>query len=94
MSPIARPETNEELKDRRWPTGLTLIGPQAEWSMGDWGWHVDRHAEDARNPYTHFTGKGFKGYFNTAYGDDVYGLERGILGACHASRALHHQTHL
>ena len=70
--------SEEKLKDKLWPTGLMHIGPQAEWSMGDWGWHVERHAQET-GANTHFTGRGFRGYFNTAYGDDVYALERGIL---------------
>ena len=81
----------QPLKDKRWPTGLTLIGPQAEWSMGDWGWHVDRFAEE-RGKGARFTGRGFHGYFNTAYGDDVYGVERGLgaalLVACLLVHAL------
>ena len=24
-----------------WPSGLTGAGPQAEFSMGDWGWRTD-----------------------------------------------------
>lgn len=82
--------SEEKLKDKLWPTGLTLIGPQAEWSMGDWGWHVDRHAQET-GANTHFTGKGFRGYFNTAYGDDVYALERGILATFFLICLLFHE---
>ena len=51
-----------------WPSGLTGAGPQAEFSMGDWGWRTDPGAASGK---THFTVDGFRGFFNSAYGDDI-----------------------
>jgi len=51
-----------------WPSGLTGTGPQAEFSMGDWGWRTDPGAASGK---THFTVDGFRGFFNSAYGDDI-----------------------
>ena len=51
-----------------WPSGLTGKGPQAEFSMGDWGWRTDPGAASGK---THFTVDGFRGFFNSAYGDDI-----------------------
>ena len=58
-----------------WPSGLTGAGPQAEFSMGDWGWKTDPTAETP-DPRTErksprFTVEGFRSFFNSAYGDDI-----------------------
>ena len=78
-----RPTWKENQPDTGpWQNGLTGAGPQAEYSMGSWGWRTD----PSIGPHTgdrikHFTREGFNGYFNSAYGDDVEATESGIYKA-------------
>ena len=78
-----RPEWAHQVDPGPWPNGLTGAGPQAEYSMGDWGWRTDPSIGPISLPKDNqfkkrFTRHGFSGYFNSAYGDDIDSRENGM----------------
>ena len=73
--------SGQNTPETRWPTGLApQLGPQAEFSMGTWGWRVDNtaakgdpHEGDPKR--THFSKAGLKSAYVSAYGDDEFQVQ-------------------
>ena len=93
---LTRPPPSGQMPpERRWPTGLApQLGPQAEFSMGSWGWRVDNTVA-GNDPHdgsrdsaakTHFTKAGLESPYVTAYADDElkvqWGLQKATLLIC------------